>query len=107
MDSNKKENFYAKVLLIMGWVIIILGLIGSIVLGNTFLDRNYNFNFLVFLYSALSCAVFGFLVLGLAEIVRILHDNNMLLTTISNNNIETPKSLVSSSNTIIEELPEI
>ena len=103
--KNKSDNFYSQALFIIGWGVIVLGVIGSIVLGNTY-SYYGDFNFAIFLVGVISTAISGFLVLGMAEVISILNDNRRLLAAMTQN-AENPATNSSASNAIAEELPEL
>ena len=84
--KNKSDNFYSQALFFIGWGIIVLGVIGSIVLGNTYTTYYGDFNFAIFLVGVISTAMSGFVILGLAEVISILNDNRRLLATMTQNN---------------------
>ncbi len=100
MDFNamkkKEDNIYSVSLFIMGFIYIILGVIGAFVLGDKFETRYGDFNLAVFSAALFCVLLFAALILGLAEIIRILNDNRRLLATIAcketdpadNNNID-------------------
>ncbi len=102
--KKQVDNSYSSALRIIGWIYIVLGAIGAVVLGNTFPGYYYDFNFLVFFATLFGVGLFGALVLGLAEIIRLLNDNRRLLATVVG------KDLDSNGNynfDTIDELPEL
>lgn len=103
--KNLEDNSYSKALRIFGWVYIGLGVIGSFVIGNTFQTYYGDFNFALFLASLFIAGLFGALILGLAEIIRLLNDNRRLLASIAQGNDLNPANNIAKS--IDEELPEI
>ena len=104
--KNKSDNFYSKALFIIGWGIIVLGVIGSFVLGNTYTDYYGDFNGALFLVGLISTAMSGFLILGLAELISIQNDNRRLLASLAQEGGKMPTDN-SNSSSIAEELPEI
>ena len=105
--KNKSYNSYSQVLFFIGWVIIILGVIGSIVLGKTFTTHYGDFNFAVFLIGVILTAMSGFVIIGLAEVISILNDNRRLLATMTLNTEIAAESSVSIESSIAQELPEL
>ena len=106
--KNKSDNFYSQALFIIGWGIVALGAIGSIVLGRTYTDYSGEFNFAIFLVGIFSTAMSGFLVLGLGEVISILNDNRRLLAAMTQNSDKPSAGKDSAlNNSIAEELPEI
>lgn len=105
--KNKSDNFYSQALFFIGWGIVVLGVIGSIVLGSTYADYYGEFNFALFIVGVISTAMSGFLVLGLAEVISILNDNRRLLATLTQNNDISQGSSKSATKSIAEELPEL
>ena len=104
--KNKSDNFYSKALFVLGWIIIVLGVIGSFVLGSSTAGYYSDFNGTVFFAGLFTTAISGFLILGLAEIISILNDNRRLLAAMTQNN-EVPSGSNAAVNSIAEELPEI
>lgn len=78
--KSTSNNFYSKVLYYIGWGIVILGTIGSLVLASD----SYQGGFIIFLIGFLTSLLSGFIILGLSEIINILDDNRKLLTSMSN-----------------------
>ena len=105
--KNKSDNFYSKALFFIGWGVIVLGVIGSIVLGNTYTTYYGDFNFALFLVGVISTAMSGFLILGMAEIISILNDNRRLMATMTQNSENPSTGTNSSTNSIADELPEL
>ena len=106
--KNKSDNFYSQAFFFIGWGTIVLGVIGSIVLGKTYNTTYYgDFNFTIFLVGVISTAISGFVILGLAEIISILNDNRRLLATMTQNNEITAGSTGSIESSIAQELPEL
>ena len=103
--KNKSDNFYSQALFTLGWIILVLGGIGSIVLGASTAEYYDEFNIAVFFVAALSTAVSGFLILGLAEVISILNDNRRLLAAMTQNTDDPTGSNAAAA--IAEELPEI
>jgi len=100
--KNKSDNFYSQALFVLGWVIIVLGVIGSFVLGSD----SYEFNGTIFFIGLFSTAISGFLILGLAEIISILNDNRRLLASIAQGGGVTSGDSPNAS-TLVDQLPEI
>jgi len=100
--KNKSDNFYSQALFALGWVIIILGTIGSLVISS---DYYGDFNGTIFFICIFSTAISGFLILGLAEIISLLNDNRRLLAAMTQNTDNQTGSGAAAS--IAEELPEI
>ena len=113
VDFNKmkdSDNAYAKALFIVGWGIIVLGVIGSIILATSFGSYDYSgygggFNGALFLVGLVSTAVSGTVILGLGEAIRILDDNRRLLAK----SIQTEDGIPGDSKTGVydSQLPEI
>ena len=104
--KNKSDNFYSKALFFIGWGIVVLGVIGSFVLGSSYSGYE-EFNYALFLVGIISTAMSGFLVLGLAEVINILNDNRRLLATMMQNNEIMADSTESIESSIADELPEL
>jgi len=106
--KNKSDNFYSQALFGLGWVVIVLGIIGSFVLATSYSSYYSDFNGTVFFIGLFSTAFTGFLILGLAEIISILNDNRRLLAAMTQN-VDKPSIGNDSAmnNSIAEELPEI
>ena len=105
--KNKSDNFYSQALFFIGWIVIVLCVVGSIVLGNTYADYYEDFNFALFLVGIITTAMSGFLILGLAEVISIMNDNRRLLATLTQNNESAQGSGKSVAKSIAEELPEL
>lgn len=109
MDFNwmksQEKNSYSDALRIFGWIYIFLGLIGALVLGNTFKTYYGEFNLPIFLGVIFGVGLFGVLILGLAEIVRLLNDNRRLLAVIASGDLKTNAN--NSNDTVDDELPEL
>lgn len=105
--KNKSDNFYSQALFAIGWGVIVLGVIGSIVLGSTYTTYYGDFNNAIFLVGVISTAVSGFLILGLAEVISISNDNRRLLATLTQNDEIAQGSNKSVVKSIAEELPEL
>lgn len=105
--KNKSDNVYSQALFFIGWGVIVLGVIGSVVLGKTYTNYYGEFNFAIFLVGVISTVMSGFLILGLAEIINVLNDNRRLLATLTQNNEFTQGSGISVAKSIAEELPEL
>lgn len=73
-EMKKKANSYASALNLTGWLILVIGLIGSFYLGDVF-SIEWNYNYGVLLAGALSSTCAGVLLLGLGEIIKILDDS--------------------------------
>lgn len=100
------DNTYAGALRFMGWAVIVLGLIGAYTLGSTYTTYYGDFNSSIFIIGAVSSIMSGLLILGIAEIVRILHDSRHYLSIIAGIGSE-PNNVSANMNTISEELPEL
>ena len=100
------QNTFARLLFIAAIAVIILGFIGSIVLGKAY--GYYGFNVGLFFGGLVSTLITGFIILGLAEMVNILDENRNLLKKIADSNTGvTNVSNNSNANTISSQLPEI
>ena len=100
------QNTFARLLFIAAIAVIILGFIGSIVLGKAY--GYYGFNVVRFFGGLVSTLITGFIILGLAEMVNILDENRSLLRKIADSNTGvTNISNNSNVNTISSQLPEI
>lgn len=101
MDLNKiknnSDNFYSKALFYLGWTIMGLGVLGSIILGS-------EYDGVMFFVGIFSTAISGFMILGLGEIINILNDNRRLLAAMTQN---TDSSVGPNTASIADELPEI
>ena len=105
--KNKSDNFYSQALFFIGWGVIVLGVIGSIALGNTYTTYYDEFNFVIFLVGLISTIMSGFLILGLADVISIVNDNRRLLATLTQSNEITQGSNKNIAKSIAEELPEL
>lgn len=105
--KNKSDNFFSKALSVLGWLIMALGVIGSIILGSSTASYYDDFNVIVFLIGIFSTAISSFLILGLAEIISILNDNRRLLAAMNQTSEGSNISNDSIASSIVEELPEI
>ena len=91
---QESNNPYSKALKIIGWIIIIGGIIGSFILGGTtptienlLRGSHYNdFNIGIFLTGSISSVFLGVLFLGLGEIIRLLDVANNSLSYAINQN---------------------
>ena len=100
-----KSNSVAQALRIVGILIIIFGVIGSIFLASSVY---YEFNMFIFLVGAMSTGLSGALVIGFSEVIQILHENREYLKAILQKSpatdYRTEEMAIAS---ISEELPEI
>lgn len=78
--KNNANNTIAIVLKVIGWLIIVVGFIGGISLGqNIYEYGNYEFNYVAMLICWLSCGISAILLFALSEIIQILHDIRLKL----------------------------
>ena len=105
-ENENDENKYAIALSIMGWIIMVGGVIGAGVLGSEYRANYWSYNWTVFWVAALSSVMSGLLVLGIAEIIKILHDSRKYLRKLAQEPSITSNR---NSNTGVEssELPDI
>ena len=68
ISANATDNTVAKIIKVLGIVIIILGTIGNIIMNHD------HFSLSAFLEMELSCAVSGMFFVGLAEIIKLLEE---------------------------------
>lgn len=82
-NSNLKENSYAKALKILGAVIMALGCLGSLVLGNELKIQHgvtyvyYEYNYFIMIAGVLSSVITGTLIMGMGELIRIAHETSV------------------------------
>lgn len=71
-----KENQIAKVIRYIGWIEIVGGVIGSIILGtikwNVSIYKSFDFNWFIILPGVIISIVTGVLIIGFAEIISLL-----------------------------------
>ena len=102
------KNTFARLLSIAGIAVIILGIIGSIVLGNTYAYGYSEFNVSIFFAGLVSTLITGFLILGLAELINLADESRDYLKKIANNeSIGAKASNNSNASSISSQLPEI
>lgn len=65
-NYNKKGAF----LDILGWAIIVIGILGTLYIATL----DYEFNFVSFFVGALSSIILGGMIIGVGEIIHKLHD---------------------------------
>ena len=103
--KNKVDNSYSNALKVFGWIYIVFGVIGAFVIGYTSPTYYGGFNYAMFFATLFSVGIFGIILLGLAEIIKILNDNRLILASIAQgNNLDSENNNVKP---IEEELPEI
>lgn len=68
ISDNTTDNTVAKIIKVLGIIIIVLGTIGSIVINHD------NFSLSTFLAVEFPCVVSGMLFVGLAEIILLLEE---------------------------------
>lgn len=103
------KNTFAMLLFIAGIAVIVLGIIGSIVLGRTYADGYYSeFNGTIFFTGLVTTLITGFLILGLAELIRLADESRDYLKKIANNeSVGVKASNNSNASSISSQLPEI
>lgn len=100
--KNKSDNFYSQALTVLGWIVLVLGFIGSMVLAS----NSYEYGTTIFFTGLLTTAISGFIILGLSEIISILNDNRRLLASIAQGGSSNPAD-ASNAYGISDQLPEI
>lgn len=90
-------NKYANALLIVGWIVLVAGAIGSFVLGDS-LRTGWEYNTPIFIAGIFGTTIFALLLFGLGEIINILDDNRKLLKKL----VDRPEIPVSK-----DELPDL
>lgn len=71
-------NFYSKALKVIGWIVLIAGVIGSVMLGDQFRIK-WSYNYGVCAAGIISSVILAFILLGVGEIINILEDNRSYL----------------------------
>lgn len=75
-------NAIANILKFIGWIVILVGFIGGIILGrNIYEYGHYEFNYVAMLITWLSCGISAILFFALGEIIQILHDIRLKVYT--------------------------
>ncbi len=86
-----------------GWIIMIVGIIGSIILGDQ-LRVDWSYNLSVCIAGILSSTVFGLVLIGFGEIIGILDDNRKYLKKLTKASRESQSD---PHETLMEELPDL
>lgn len=84
-EKNTKRNSIATALDIIGTIILVLGIIGSLIIWAVVADNiNGTVGFIAFILELLSSVTFGLVLRGLGEIINLLQKNVDILKNSSN-----------------------
>ena len=100
--TNDIENVYAKALFYMGVAVIGLGLIGAMFIA----DEMYG-GFGIFLIAFVPCVMLGLIILGLSEIINILHDTRKHIKAMRFSNDSEPSAKEDLIEDISSQLPQL
>ncbi len=76
-------NIYSQALIVVGWLVLVVGVIGSIFLGDS-MRTGWEYNTSICIAGILCSGIFALLLLGLGEIINILDDNRKFLKKLAN-----------------------
>lgn len=74
-SEDYNHNSVSSILKIVGWIILMIGFIGSIILGSSVhFDNSSDFNYAIMIVGCMSTGISSLVLFAFAEVIQILHD---------------------------------